>query len=213
MPSQYCTIPDLYDYGLPRGGLPNPARLVDSVNSAGDTLSLDEHGWLGGEAIAFRADVGGSLPLPLVDGTTYYALRVSVSLFQVAATSGGAAINLTTPGARVLVIESLPLLPAIMWASAIIEDNVPGHVIPFVSPIPEIVKMTCAELAIGKLMARQGAQPESLRAIVADAQMRLKRWATGIPVRGTTAPTRANLAVASSAAYRDTAGWRSRDTI
>lgn len=213
MPSQYCNLPDLYDYGLPRGGLPNPARLIDAVSSTGETLTLDEHGWVGGEALAFRADAGGSLPAPLVEGVTYYARRVSDSLFQVSLTVGGVAIDLTTTGARVLVIESLPLLPAIYWASAIIEDNVPGHLLPFVAPYPEIVRMTCAELAIGKLMARQGAQPVSLSAIVADAQKRLARWATGIPIRGTAPSTRANLAVSASVGYRDARGWHSEDTI
>lgn len=200
---------------MPQGALPNPARLIHSVSASSDTLTLDSHGFYDGDPVSFRADsVGGSLPAPLTDSVTYYARRVSDDAFAVATDpSGGSPINLTSAGTRVLVLAPVPVEPAIAWATAIIDDMLPAHLVPLEAPIPEIVKMTCAELAVGKLMSRQGAAPETLSKAVSDAQARLVRWSKGIPLRGAAVPKRANLAARASAGYRDAKGWRTDETI
>jgi hypothetical protein len=211
--SQYCDIPDLYTYGLPHGALPNAARLIDAVSIANDSFTLDEHGFVGGELVSFRPDISGTLPTPLVEGVTYYALRVTSQTFKVEATVGAGPINLGTTGKLVLIIAELPLLPAITAASALIEDMLPGHVVPLIAPFPEIIRMTCAELAVGRLMTRQGATPDSMGKAVTAAQERLKRWSKGIPIRGTAPETRANLAASASLAYRDPKGWRTEGVL
>jgi hypothetical protein len=48
--------------------------------------------------VVFFGNSGGALPDPLVAGTRYYVVNTSGSTFKVAATSGGAAIDLTTAG-------------------------------------------------------------------------------------------------------------------
>ena len=59
---QYCTEADLYDYGLPRGSLPNPGRIVAEVASGTEILTLDGHGFRDDSELLFRAEAGGSLP-------------------------------------------------------------------------------------------------------------------------------------------------------
>lgn len=212
--SSYCTVSDLYTYGLPRGGLPNPARLIYEVNTSTGTFSLDEHGFEAGDAVTFREDaIDGVMPGGIVEGVTYYASRVNDSLFRVSASPGGSPIIPLSEGRRVMVATSIPTEGAIQWASEIINDMLPAHIVPIVGRVPEIVRMTAAELAIGKLMARQGAATDALSAIVANAQERLKRWGKGVPLRGPDSPPRANLAASASRAFTDSRGWRNDGTI
>ena len=39
-------------------------------------VTLDEHAFATNDPLTFRAQAGGSLPAPLVEGTTYYAIEV-----------------------------------------------------------------------------------------------------------------------------------------
>lgn len=209
----YCNSSDLYSYGLPRGGLSNPARLVDSVTTASNILTLDQHGFSTDDPVRFRVESGGAMPDPLAEGTEYFAVYVNDNDFSVAATSGGSAIALTTTGEDVLVVAEIPFAETIAWASEMINDMLPAHIVPIEAPYPEIVVMTCAELAAGKLMARQGNSPSDLSRTVADAQKRLERWGKGVPIRGENAPTRHNLSVSAGRAYNDSTGWRTNESI
>lgn len=183
--SLYCSAADLHDHGLPPGAIPNEARLAAEVDTTADTITLNDHGLDAGDTVKFRAGAGGTLPTPLLSATRYYALPVDESIFQVAASEGGPPINLTTAGSNVLVLAPLPTLKAIEWASRIIDDLVPAHAVPFLSPVPDLVRMTCAELAAAKLANRAGAGASaSLTKMRDDAEKRLQRWAQGIPVRG-----------------------------
>jgi hypothetical protein len=203
----YCTRADVHTFGVRRGALSNPARLSDSVDASANTITLGLHGLALNDTVTVRADAGGTLPAPLVASTTYYAIPVSDGVFQVAAAEDGAAINFTTAGSRLVVITPVPYDAAIAWADRMIDDMLPAHVVPVAEPIPEIVKMTSAELAGGKLAALLGSESVSLTATVEAAQKRLARWASGIPIRGDDAPTPTNLAAAASAPYADIRGW------
>lgn len=209
----YCENSDLYSYGLPRGGLSNPARLVESVTTASNILTLDQHGFSTDDSVRFRVEPGGSMPDPLVENTEYFAVYVNDNDFSVALTSGGSAVDLTTAGKDILVVAEIPFASTIAWASEMINDMLPAHVVPLEEPYPEIVIMTCAELAAGKLMARQGNSPSDLSSVVANAQKRLERWGKGVPIRGTDAPTRHNLSVSAGRAYNDSTGWRTNESI
>lgn len=211
--SEYCTVADLYSYGLPRGGLPNPARLVDEVSVGDNSFALDEHGFVDGDELTFRADsIDGAMPGGLTENATYYALRVSDSAFRVSDSVSGGAVDLSSAGNRVMVAAPIPYTSAIRWASEIINDMLPAHIVPMVT-VPEIVRMTTAELAMGKLMSRQGAAAETLSAAVTGAQKRLERWAKGVPLRGPDAPARASLAASATSPYRDRSGWRNDGSI
>jgi len=198
----------LFSYGLPRGALANPARLAASVSASANAFSLDQHGFALNDQITVRADsLGGALPAPLVAGVTYYAIPLNASAFSVAATPGGAAIDLTTNGTRVLVTTPTPDAAAIAWATAIVDDMLPAHIVPLVAPYPPIVTMTVAELAVGKLVGITGSSSKSIGEMVDAARKRLERWSNGIPLRGENVPAHANTAVSATAPYRDCRGW------
>lgn len=207
--SAYCEPADLYSYGLPRGTVPNRGRDIASVNASANTLTLDEHGFATGDPLTFRAQAGGLLPGGLAEGTTYYAIAVDDARFSVSATEGGAAIDLTSAGSRVLVISRLPREAAIRWASAIIDQSLPAHAVPLTAPYPEIVVATCAELAAGRLAGYSGAGAKSLADMIAVANARVAKWAKGIPLRGDNTDTqpRTNTAAVASLPYADTRGW------
>lgn len=207
MASPYCSAGDLYQFGLPRGALPNPGRLAAFVDATANTITLNTHGFAQDDPVSFRAEAGGSLPAPLGEGLYYFAAPVTDDSFSVALTASGAVIDLLTEGTRTIVIAPLPIAAAISWASRVIDDMLPAHLVPLALPVAEIVRMTCAELAAGKLLSRTGAQSKSLSEIVDAANKRLSRWALGVPIRGENAPAPANLATSATVPYRDSRGW------
>jgi hypothetical protein len=199
--ARYCGQSDLYDHGLPRGTVTNPGRVADSASASTDAFTLDVHGFDTDDIVTFRADVstGGVLPTPLVAGVMYFAIPVTESTFKVSASLGGSAIDLTANGTRVVVIAPLPVDDAIEYASNVVDDMLPAHVVPMVAPYSPIVVMTVAEIAAWKLAARSGGQSKSLTDIVDAARKRLERWATGVPIRGENSPERSGLAASGSA--------------
>lgn len=213
--SQYCSVSDLFSFGLSAGSLANPARLVDEISAGSNELRCDNHGFSDGDALTFRVDaIGGAMPAPLVEGTTYYAIRVNDFRFSVSSTVGGVAIDITTAGEGVLVATEINYVAAIQFGAEIINDNLPAHIVPInEAAVPEIVRMTNAELAIAKLMSKYGSQPSTLMAAVDAATKRIERWARGVPIRGVNSPPRAQLSRAATVPYADVKGWRSDTTI
>lgn len=204
MATPYATQADLYAFGLPRGAAPNPGRLAQ-VDASLDAFTVDAHGFDANSPVTFRADAGGALPTLIAANTTYYAIPLSDNLLQVAAAEDGAAIALDA-GSNVLVIAPLPVAQAIDWASRLCDDMLPAHVVPFAADaVPDIVRMTVAELAAFKLL-KAGSSSNAIMAMVDMAMSRLKRWAQGVPVRGAGNP--ANLSVAATAAPSDASGWK-----
>ena len=70
----------------------NAAALAFVSNLATETLTSPAHGLSNGDQIVF---VGGTPPLPLVEGTVYFVVGSTVDTLQVSASSGGSVINLT----------------------------------------------------------------------------------------------------------------------
>lgn len=205
--TDYCSRSDLYDFGVPRGAIPNPGRLALSVLASTDRIKLDVHGFETGTPVTFRAESGGSLPPELVEGATYYTIEVNEAEFSVSATEGGAPLNFSVNGTRVLVISPLPVAARIAWASRLIDDMLPAHLVPLTAPVPEIVRITAAELAAYGLGYGQGAVSKTLTELVDVARKRLERWAAGVPIRGENAPEPAGLAASASVPYSDARGW------
>lgn len=207
----YCSPSDLFAFGVPRGATPNPGRVLASAT--GSTCVLDMHGFVTGDAILFRPAGDGAMPSGLSSGVTYYAQAETEHTFKVRSSPGGAALTFTDADDPILVIAPLDYASAIAWADRLLDDMVPGQAVPFddaalyPSGVPEIVRMTSAELAAGKLMAIAGAASKSLSETVDAANKRLARWAQGLPVRGTPAESRANLAAVAVAPYADRRGW------
>ncbi len=206
--SAYCSKEDLYDAGLARGSLPNPGRLVASVDITTELLTLDGHGFRADAELLFRAETGGSLPSPLVAGTTYYADAVSDSTFKVRSTAGGAAINLTTAGSLIVVSTPLPFIAAIRRASAMVDDMLPAHIVPLTAPYPVVVVAVTADLAIAVLgMLTGGSSADFITQKLAGAQKILDRWSKGIPIRGAVVPPAAGLSALAVTTATDPRGW------
>ena len=207
----YCTITDVYNAGLPRGSLPNPARLIASVSVSTNLLTLDGHGLSSGQPIEFRAD-NGSLPAPLSEGTTYYAIPSTDSAFAVASVAGGNAIDITTTGSNVLVIVPLPFEEWIDWASAIVESFLPAHLVPLDSPYPALVVSVTADLAAMRGLQFVGGAQIDQQARLLNAQRTLEKWGKGQPIRGANAPRIVNVS-AINPPTADSRGWSTNGRI
>lgn len=69
-----------------------------------DLVYAVAHGLPANQKIAF---FNGTPPAPLVEGTTYFAVTVTTDTFQVSATSGGAAIDLTAAATFGCVVAAI----------------------------------------------------------------------------------------------------------
>jgi hypothetical protein len=77
-----------------------------SVDAATNTLTANGHGLANG-AVVRLAETAGRLPPPLQPETAYYVVGATANTFQLAATSGGAAIDITaTASGKVRVIDA-----------------------------------------------------------------------------------------------------------
>lgn len=207
----YCDPADLYSYGLPRGSVPNAARLVTAADATLNTLTLGDHGLADDDAFMLRPEGGvtASMAAPLVANTTYYAAVVSDHTFSARAAPGGSVIDLTTAGARMVLVVPLPIPSAIRWASNVLDQFLPAHAVPLDSDnIPEILRATCAELAAGKVLGIMGRQSKTIAGMIETASKLVARWAKGVPIRGENSPTtHTNLAQSASVAWCDRRGW------
>ncbi len=203
----YATRADLYKYGLPRGMLANPGRLLGSVLASTEAFELDGHGFETDDAILFRAESGGNVPAPLVAGTTYYAIRVNDQFFKVATAPAGSAINLTTDGVSVVVTTELPIDEVLEFYSRFADAFLPAHLVPLTAPYPITVTALVAELAAKKLLLMAGQSSASMTEAELAAKAQLERWAKGIPLRDARATSSANLAYGESAPAVGPRNW------
>ena len=203
--SSYCTISDVYRW-IPRGSVQNPARLVD-VDTTTDTLTLDGHGLESGDEVQFRPESGGALPTGLVEGTSYYALVTSESTFQVAASVGGPAIDLSGTPSNVLCVVQLPWAAWIEEASNEVECTMPAHVVPLSAPYPAVVVAYTAGLVAETALAYSGVASASIADRLTRVRAELATWRKqGVPIRGAVRPASSNLAIVGSRAT-DPRGW------
>lgn len=206
----YATRADIFKYALTKGQLANTAREADSVSASGDTVSLDSHGFVTDDPIVLRAAEGGSMPSPLVEGTTYYVIRETDATFKVAAVPGGDAINITTAGSNLIVSGDLPFDDVLEARSRFVDGFIP-HLVPLDSPYPVAIVEVTALLAGARLLAMSGVSSDIVKEMEKGAIDQLQRWAKGQPIRdaGTTASS--NKAVSISPA--STSRWGTGDKI
>ena len=188
----YCERSDVFRW-FPRGGVSNPARFVSAVSASSETLTVDGHGLQLNDEVTFRAESGGTLPSPLVAGTTYYAIPVTDSTFQISTTSGGAAVNITTTGSNTLLIVQLPWDEWIESATSEMECTLPAHVVPLVSPYPAVVTRYTAGLVAEMAMIFCGVNSEAIATQMDRVREELKIWRKGIPIRGAVVPQAAQV--------------------
>lgn len=87
---------------VPTGGSPKTAFTVDVT---GDKILCPAHGYADGDTVVIYG--GGTAPGGLTLGTTYYVVNATTDDFQVAATAGGAAIDLTSAGSGELFLSAI----------------------------------------------------------------------------------------------------------
>lgn len=205
----YATRADLYDSGLPRGTLGSSARLVASSTAASNVLELEEHGFVDDDEVLVRAVEGGTLSAPLSEGTTYYVIRLTDSTFSLAASAGGAAIDLTTDGESMLVAKGLPVDKILERVSRLADQYV-GHLLPLSEPYPVVLVDVVARIAARRLQAASGVASETVATFEEQAWKQLERWAKGVPIRDTSVTASSNLAVVATASTStDPRGWGS----
>lgn len=89
---------EIYGSFLPLGGL-----LPVAASVAGNTFTIAGHGLSANDP--FRVlSVGGSVPSPLVAGTTYYAGSVTSNTFTALSSSGGSVVTLTNTGSGTIYV-------------------------------------------------------------------------------------------------------------
>ena len=77
-----------------------------SVDLTAETVIEPAHGRVNGQQVVF---IGGTAPGGLTAGTSYFVVNAATETYQVAATSGGSAINLTAhPTAGCVVSKIIP---------------------------------------------------------------------------------------------------------
>lgn len=206
----YATRRDVFKYGLPRGLLANEGRFAHSALASTDEFTLDGHGFVTDDPVIVRAADGGSVPSPLIDGDTYYVIRLTDSTFKLAATSGGSAIDLTDDGENVVVVMDLPFEDVLERYSRFVDDFLIAHAVPMPDPVPVNVVAVVAELAGKKLLLLSGQTSVSMDEAEKAALAQLDRWKAGIPLRDENATDRTNLAVTANSASvsgTDPRGW------
>lgn len=84
----------------PNGGNPKEFQ----VDATADTISCPSHGYSDTQTVVFYGD---TVPNPLVEGTVYFVRDSTTDTFKVAATSGGAVIDLTTAGGSACLVSKI----------------------------------------------------------------------------------------------------------
>jgi hypothetical protein len=86
---------------IARGWLGSDAGKVFTATAA-DLFTAPGHSLVNDDKVAVIAIPGGTLPTGVVEGTIYFVINVSGDTFNLSATQGGGAINLTTVGAGLI---------------------------------------------------------------------------------------------------------------
>ncbi len=209
MTDSYATREEFFRFGARGGEIVNQGRLATSEIGS-DAFTLDLHGFVTGSRVMLRAESGGALPAPLVAGTTQYVIADSESTFRVAATSGGAAIDLTTVGVAVVVTTPLPIDEYLEAYSRWVDNFIPGEFLPLLPPYPLPVVMAVCLLAKAALLRWTGQVSESMKDEELGEKAKLERWAKGLGVAGVA--TSANLAYGESF-QSDIRGWGGGGTL
>lgn len=202
----YCERSDV-TRRLPLGAIASSSGIAAETSTGADTITYDGHGLETGDAVTVRAIANGSLPAPLVDGATYFALRVSNALFQLSTTPGGAAIDLTTVAVSMTVAREPAFEELIEFYSRWADTCLPAHLVPLELPIHPLVKGLVAELAAKRIMNIGGQESAVMTAAEVAAKAQLDRFAAGLPLRGAFITAPSNLAVTGSNVGSDPRGW------
>ncbi len=206
----YCSRGDV-TARLPPGAVVSPAGILASCLASTDVLTYDGHGLETDDEVTVRAASAGTLSAPLAAGTTYYAIRLSNAAFKLAATAGGAALNITSDGVEMIVTREPKFDDVIEFCSRLADTSLPAHLVPLTAPIPPLVRGCVADMAAKRVLNANGQNSEAVKATDLEAKAILERFAAGMPLRGGTAQTPTNLAITATSVSSgaDPRGWGS----
>lgn len=89
--------PTFYGY-TPLGGTSGTSPKAGHADATADTITSAAHGLTNGLAlVVFDIEAAGA-PTGLTEGTVYFVVGAATDTFQVSATSGGSAVNITASG-------------------------------------------------------------------------------------------------------------------
>lgn len=83
-----------YLWTIPVGG----AQFTFTATAVGDVYTSYDHTLVDGDRVVVTAGAGSALPTGLAEDTVYWVVGVSGDTFQLSATQGGAAVDLTANG-------------------------------------------------------------------------------------------------------------------
>ncbi len=205
----YCSRADV-NKRLPLGSIVSPAGIVASVNATSNAITFDGHGLETDDAVTVRAIEDGTLPSPLVAGTTYYAIRLSNATFSLSATVSGSAINITTSGDEMSISREPNYDETIEFYSRWADGFLPAHLVPLTSTIHPLVRGVVADLAAKKILNVNGQDSSVINSAELAAKAMLERYAAGIPLRGADVSASSNLAIRNTlGTAADPRGWGS----
>lgn len=208
----YCSRADVNRWRT-SGDIVGTSRLVAEVSAASNTITLDGHGLETGDEITVRAIQGSTLPLPLDEDATYFAIRLTNSKFQLSEADGGSPIDLTTHGGEMVLMKEPPYDAVIEKWSRWADSFLPAHVVPLgrTEPVHPMVRSFVAQLAANELFNLEGKRSETAESMKLDAVKVFERIGAGLTLRGAPASKPANLAVSSVVSTgKDPRGWGSR---
>lgn len=190
---EYCSPEDVYRLGVPRGSLDEPVRAVSSVDTLANTIAVAGHGYELDDGIGFHAFPGGELAGGLAHATVFYARPVvgSSSLFQVAASPGGAALDLTSSGTAFGVASdtnSFIRLHIRAW-SQVVHRYIPAHAMPLTRDVsgryPMTVRQIVAVLSGESASDARGRSNARVSELAGRTRESMKLLLSGLPTRDT----------------------------
>jgi hypothetical protein len=92
-----ATLQEWFEYKAPAADVSVASFATSNVDISGNIFNISGHGLIDGDLITFT--LGTTLPAPLAVGIYYAVVDATTNTFQVAATIGGTAIDLTSVGA------------------------------------------------------------------------------------------------------------------
>lgn len=98
-----------------------------TVNTSTDVITATGHDYILNTPLQVSVSSGGTLPVPLVAGTTYYARDITTNTFKLSATRDGAAIDITTTGTGDLTVTDLPLVKTLPNVAEYVRKEVASY--------------------------------------------------------------------------------------
>jgi|TARA_Y100000289_G_scaffold53749_1_gene55858 hypothetical protein len=93
------------------GTYSNTIESVSAVDVGADTLTSNSHAFTNGDRVNITS-TGGSVPGGLAAGTQYFVVGTTANTFQLSATEGGSAVNITDSGSGTIQVSHVKYLTA-----------------------------------------------------------------------------------------------------